>query len=475
MLDASLGEMVMEQEHIVILGAGISGLALAWFLKKQYGSAIRVTILEKNNRVGGWIQTIDHEGFLFEQGPRGCRPTGAGLETLRLIQELNMEDEVILNDPAATLRYLYYANNLKLIPNNLLGLLRTPWLLKMVFFPMLFEWKKAKGNATDESIYDFISRRLSPKIADYLIDPMASGIYAGDIRKLSIKSTFSQMYEWEQKHGSLSKGIFSGSKSKEVTDPFLKKMLSCSLFSLKGGMESLIKQLASKLDAEIRLNTPAEKLVIKQEGIEISTLQGVIQADHVFSTLSAQALAPLISPINDRLGSLISSVPSTSLAVVNVGYRSLKLKQNGFGYLIPSREKEQILGMVWDSSVFPQQNRSPDEVRLTVMLGGELFPEVIDLPETEIIAKAKYALAKHLGIQNPPDSLLIQRKRAAIPQYLVGHEQKIQSIKQELSNLSPNITLLGTSFNGVAVNECITTAKSAFIHLKDMLICKKNK
>jgi oxygen-dependent protoporphyrinogen oxidase len=226
----------MTKEHFVILGGGISGLALAWYLKKKYQETIHLTIIEKSSRAGGWIRSIQQQGFLFEEGPRSCRTKGAGIATLELIEELGLENEVIAASPHAKKRYLYTGKQLRCLPQGIISSLFSP--LTRGILPALWkEWRKAPEKCEDESIYDFFARRFSPEIAEQFIDPMVAGIYAGDIRQLSLRSCFPQLHRWEQEYGSLTKGMFfDRSRSKEIHSPFVQAMKSAPIFSFKNGM-----------------------------------------------------------------------------------------------------------------------------------------------------------------------------------------------------------------------------------------------
>ncbi len=155
--------------HIVILGAGISGLSTAWFLKKRFGKEIALTIIDKSKRPGGWMQTSHTGGFLFEQGPHSCRATGAGLATLQLAEELGLQDHVVTADPASHIRYLYHNQSLQRLPTGPLSCLFSP-LMKGIIPALIRDWRTPPGNQDDESIYDFFSRRFGPSIAERFAD-----------------------------------------------------------------------------------------------------------------------------------------------------------------------------------------------------------------------------------------------------------------------------------------------------------------
>ena len=453
----------MTIRKVVILGAGVSGLVLAWYLKSRYQDEIEITIVEKNENVGGLIRTIEQDGFLFEQGPRSCRPFGAGVETLKLVEELDLQDQVILGDSVSHKRYLWLDQKFQQIPSSIGSFLFSPFLRDGIK-ALLRDWRAPKGDGCDESIYEFTTRRFGKEIAEKLIDPFVSGIYAGNIYKLSMKSCFSKLFQMEKEYGSIVRGVFKR-KKKEEQSPFIKKVQRSSLFSFKEGMCTLTRALAQKVDAQILLSQRATHIQPHPDHVEITLSDGhLLKADHLFFTIPATPLSTLMQPHCPELGGLLQSIPATSLAVVNFGYRKPVLKENGFGYLIPSKENEEILGVVWDSCVFPEQNRDPDETRLTVMVGGDHMSNFGAYSKHDFVDIAQRAIKKHLDIRESPDSIAFHSVNDAIPQYPVGHTKTVEAIEQLLNKKFPRISILGNSYYGVSVNDCIATAKIFSAH-----------
>lgn len=330
----------------LIVGGGITGLSAAWFLHKQ-DPTLKITLFEKENRLGGWIRTSHQGGFLFEQGPHTF-PFSRSPHLLSLIQALNLE----LIPSAATKRYILQSGRLRSLTSFL------PMLL-----PHLF--KRPPALLEDESIYSFASRHFSPKIAETLFDPLTLGIYAGDIRTLSIRRCFPTLCQGPLfKHFRPSKG----------------------LFTLKDGMEALIHALA-KLPIDIHLNRPAQKIGEK----EVIAQGKIWRADHVLS-----ALPP--------------PLPARSLWVINLGYENAPLPKKGLGYLVPTKEKESLLGVLFDSEIFPQQNKQ-GQTRLTAMVRAE---------EKEPLQAALSGLKRHLGLMVKPDYTAVLFAKDSIPQFEVG-------------------------------------------------------
>lgn len=424
-------------KRVTILGAGISGLTLAWYLQKLHGDQISLTLLEKSNRVGGWIQTFQKSDFLFELGPRSCRPHGTGVQTLELIAGLGLQDQILYPDPSAHVRYLYSQGKLQEIPSNPFKWLFSP-LRKGVLQALWNDWRNKQSSNRDESIYDFAARRFGPEIANQFFDPMVSGIYAGDIHQLSMQSCFPKIIQWEHEHGGVLRGMFKQKRGVKTAGP---------LFTLKQGMETLPRELARQFKGELRLNCDVKSI----ENGKLTLKDGeIIETDYLYcATPSSYFNVP--------------KIPTASIAVVSMGYRKSVLAKKGFGYLIPSQEKQEILGVVWDSSIFPSQNTTQDETRLTVMIGGSKMTNFNDFAPSDFYETATRSLQKHLGIKEKPDAFHVHLAKDAIPQYLVGHNKMVHEIKKEISQKYPDVLLLGSSYSGVSVNDCIAEAKKCAV------------
>jgi oxygen-dependent protoporphyrinogen oxidase len=402
-------------KKIVIAGGGISGLTARYYLSRKYPDA-EITLYEKSDRLGGVVHSVN-EGFFFERGPRTFK-VSRSQALLSLIHELGLEEEILYSSKTSQKRYLW--------KNRKLSLMQT-------FFPkmipaLLKEWKKPYPWGGDESIETFVTRRLGSYVAETFFDPLTLGIYAGDIRKLSIRSCFPTLKALEMEHGSLTKGWIKSKRTKEPK----------GLFTLKGGLTLLIQKLAEKGRGEICLNTPYETL---QHGVDRHILALPLSAMPFFFQFDPEAC------------SFFESMESVSLSAVNVAFNKKVLKKKGFGYLVPSSEKEEILGVIFDSCVFPTQNHRENETRLTVML-KESHPEVAR-------EKALRALHAHLGISEAPAYCHVQHYPHAIPQYLVGHQERARAFLNYLSQTYPQLTCIGNYLQGVSLNDCISIASKA--------------
>jgi oxygen-dependent protoporphyrinogen oxidase len=445
-------------KKVVILGAGISGLALLWFLKQKYQDSVDFTILEQKKNAGGWIKTIQAQGFLFDLGCRSCRTSGNGIKTLELIESLNLEAKVITANPDAKKRYIYINQRLECFPNGIYSFLKstlTKGLIKAVCKDLFFKSKTKKSKEGDESIHEFITRRFSKEMAENLFDPLTSGIYAGNIKKLSLKACFPTLAHYEDNYGSVVKGMIFDKKTDVPSSPFVKFVKSMGIFSFKDGMQTLTDCLSNRLKQHIIYDVKINTLEFYEEKTRINFEDGsIIDADHVFSTIPAHCLHSLVQEPN--LSQALCQFQSASVATVSFGFKRAVLKPKGFGYLIPSKEKEEILGVVFDSSVFKEHNSIPNMTRITVMIGGAHFTHFDSYSKEDFHQMALKAISKHLNINEIPDFHHVELFLNAIPQYLIGHSNRVKRMEA----LRPaHFKILGSSFYGVSVNDCIAQAK----------------
>lgn len=444
----------------IIIGAGISGLALGWYLKQRFGDDQELIILESDRRPGGWIRTHHEQGFLFEEGPRSCRSKGAGLATLQLIEELGLCGEVISASPEARQRYICINDKLHSLPNSFFSFLRSP-LMKGVLPALWKEWKIPPSDLEDESIGSFIERRLGKKIAAEFMDPLVSGIYAGDIDQLSMRACFPDLHRLEKEHGSLVRGMLRKRKVTEQVSPFIQKQRQSPIFSFKNGMETLVTSLYDRLKDNVQLSCAVESLRYRTGMVEVVLKEGrVLEGDRVFLTVPAHHAAKLLKDIDSKIASQMAQAKHASVAVVSMGWNGSVLKHEGFGYLVPSSQKQELLGVVFDSSAFALQNGSRGKTRLTAMIGGMHHPQMEGYGHEEIEKKALEAIGRHLGIHSKPDVVRVSLARHAIPQYSVGHIEKFKEMENNLMQASGSrIHLLGSAWRGVAVNDCVFEAR----------------
>lgn len=420
----------------IVLGAGISGLTLAYRLKQQ---GLQVTVLERSPRVGGCIQSVREDGYLFELGPRSCRPSGNGLATVELALDLGLKDLLLSAAPSAHKRYLFSRGSLQS-----LSIFRGPRLAHL-WRSLWRERKVPRGGAEDVSIHDFFSRRLSPWIAELYGGAVVTGIYAGDPKRLSMPACFPRLWELEQKYGSLLKGM---KRQPQSSPPGMEKT---SLFSFVDGMETLPKAIAARLSSNLVLEADVRGLSLEEGRVRVHCADRDYEADHLYAAIPAANLMSLL-PADKMTG--FGEPETASVAVVNFGYPRPVLPTKGFGYLIPPGEGNDLLGVVWDSCSFPSQ--SPGKTVITAMLGGVHRPDLLQRSPEELMQIVQANLYRQLRIVPSPQAWRVTVAHHAIPQYTMGHLSRLAALQASLAELP--VTILGNSFYGVAVNDCIAKA-----------------
>lgn len=443
---------------IAILGGGISGLSLAYFLKQK--GADSLSVFEASEKAGGWIQTEDSQGFLFEQGPRSLRTKGDHTATFSLIQSLGLSEQVLFPSPEANQRFIYTRGKLRPLPRHLWQL---PFysLTRNIFQVLWKDWTAPKRKREEESIASFFSRRLGEEWLENIVDPFISGIYAGDVSRLSMSSCFPLLEAWEQKEGSLLKGAWKNRSPKKQKHPLEAIFKSAPLFSFKNGMATLPQTLSERLGESLRLQHSLTKLTLSGERWILSFKnQSSVEADTVISTLPTYALASLLPEVPS-----LSRLRYANIVVVNLGFSQNIGNFKGFGYLVPSKEKSPILGCVWDSALFPEQNASPLQTRWTVMMGGSHHENMVHQEEELLLALALSELKKQIGVEVVPSVVQIKKIEKAIPQWELGYGAWKKQVEKEAALLSPSLYLSGSAFAGISVHDCIRHASQLSSHL----------
>nr|XP_033494729.1 protoporphyrinogen oxidase isoform X2 [Epinephelus lanceolatus] len=428
---------------IAVFGGGIGGLAASYYLCKS-PQVTKVIILESSSRFGGWLwSTRRSDGAIFEHGPRGIRPAGAvGCNTLNMVDDLGLGGEILpvtYSHVASKNRYLYVNRQLHRMPSGISGLLRTvPPFSRPLLLSVALEILVKKGKEDDESVHSFVSRRLGKELADIAVDSLCRGVFAGDCRKLSVRSCFPVLHNAEKSRGSLTLGMLLGSGPSSVVPPgpLAQRSMkeSWAQWSLSRGLESLPESITEHLQqsgkVELHRDAAVEHISPSASGWKITVEDGVISADHIISALPAKALSSVLPSSCQPLIQLLHDIATVTVAVVNLEYEGSILPVTGFGHLLPSSEDPGLLGVVYDSVPFPQHNRSNGQTtRLTVMMGGAWFQEVFGAPEAvtdeHLLARATEAVQHHLGVTTAPSWSRVNLHRDCIPQYYQGHFRRV--------------------------------------------------
>jgi protoporphyrinogen/coproporphyrinogen III oxidase len=447
----------VKRTDVIITGAGLTGLTLAFYLKKR---GLDVIVIEKGNRIGGVIETINQDGFTIEAGPN----TGvlAHPEVAELFDDLAGQCSLETADPEAKRRLIWKSGQWHALPGGLTGAIKTPLFSFIDKLGILGEPFRPKGKDPFETLESLVLRRLGRSYLDYAVDPFISGIYAGDPSYLVTRYALPKLYALEQNYGSFIGGAVK--KSFERKDQRMKKATR-EVFSAVGGLGALVKALGNEIGEEnIILN--AGDPVIKPGGnkftceVQAGGKFFTLDAAFVVSTVDAVSLPALMPFLTPRQLSPVTNLEYAPVAQVVLGFNNWQGGElNAFGGLVPVREKRKILGVLFTSSFF--KNRAPlGGALLSVFIGGTRRPELVDYNDDEIRELVFGEVNDMFGLTRVnPDIFRVFRYRRAIPQYGRSSAERLQAII-EIQSRYPGLILAGGIRDGIGMADRIRQAKT---------------
>ena len=441
--------------RILVVGGGISGLSLAFRLQEQLPDA-EVLLLEQSMRPGGTIETIRRDGFTIEAGPNGFPDNNPS--TLDLARSVGLGDRLqAASESASKHRFLLLDERLRMLPSSMGTFLVSPLLSWRAKLRILTErYRRPVIPTGDESIDAFARRRLGGEIADTFVDAFVTGILAGDPKLLSVRASFPRLANWERDHGSIFGGMAHARKQRQLAAPGKR---AGKMWSFQGGLSSLVEALVARLRTPPVFGVSVRRVLrdgpawrVEADGRDAWTADAVALCCPAYR--QAEALADLDPALAERIG----AIPYNRVAVVAVGYRREDVPHalDGFGYLSPQRTRRDVLGVQWCSSIYP--GRAPEGmVLLRAMCGGWHRGEMLDWDDDRLLSAVRRELAVSLGAKEPPVFAHIVRWNKAIPQYGLGHSDRVASIEAGLA-AHPGLFVGGNSYRGVALNDCVEQA-----------------
>ena len=438
-------------KSVAIIGAGIAGLTAAFYLKRK---GVPVTVYEAGGRAGGVIQSSRQNGFLAESGPNTILETSPKISGL--IRDLNLEARRIYPSPDAKNRYVVRDKKPVAMPSSQAEFLTTKLFSARAKFALAREpFVPPRRDGVEESVAEFVLRRLNQEFLDRAIDPLVAGIYAGDPHKLSVKHAFPKLLEAEQKHGSLLKGqLFGGGEQK----PGEVSRRNARMFSFDEGLQVLTDALAAQLEDSVKLNSPVVKLAQTSDGWRVSTSSGEAEHSAVIYCGTAFKLAELKIESQTSIDfSAFSGIRHPPVASVVLGFHREDVAHplDGFGMLIPKIENFKILGTIFSSSLFSK--RAPENfVALTSYIGGERQPELALLPPVELVKLVYEDLRALLGGKGEPVFQHVAFYPKAIPQYNVGYG-KFKDLLDEIETKASGLFFAGSFRDGISLGDAIVS------------------
>jgi len=452
-VDPTVRQSVESNVDVLIVGAGISGLSAACFLKKKGYS---VQVLEKSNQTGGNIQTEQKNGFLIEYGPNSVLDTTPTIH--ELIDILGLKKDVIYASKTANKRYIMRNGGLHALPTSPIAFLRSKLFsgrakLRLVREPFIPSYKGDK----DESLADFVKRRLGQEFLDFAINPFVAGVYAGAPEQLSVLHGFPKLKQLETKYGSLIRGAIRGAHERRKSNETSKN--SAGMLSFIGGLGMLVQAAQKYLQDDLHLSVNITDINTGDNRVNVSYLNNEqkhrLSAKQILVTLPAQAYKDFPLKMEPDFLSSLSSVYYPPVSMVFLGYNhvSKHVPRDGFGFLVPEKEKRKILGTLWSSSIF--SGRSPQNgMALTTFVGGRRQPEITNLSSDELVALVRKELAEIMGLTSEPTIAFVKQWPTAIPQYVPGYGKTLATIDRFEQN-NPRIIIGGNFRAGISVADCI--------------------
>lgn len=483
-------------KKVVIIGGGISGLAAANRLierSSETGEAMHLTLLEAAPRLGGVITSEHRDGFLLETGPDSF--ISEKPEALALAKRLGLESQLIETNSEYRRSFIVRGGRLRSVPEGfhlLAPSLIWPFLTSEILSPLgkarmaldLF-LPRASVNG-DESLANFVRRRLGREALERVAQPMVGGIYTADPELLSLRATMPRFLEMEQKHRSLIRAMW---KTRPGGSPTVREGSDTSstfksgsgisgarysiFLSFEHGMQTLVDALAeristfkSQLDSipNIQLNTRVEALTFEdhEKRWRIHTSAGeTIVADAVCLALPAFAAARLLRPVEPQLASELEAIPYASTTTVNLAYKRSDVPHSldGFGFVVPFIERRTVMACTFSSVKFG--GRAPEGYALLrAFVGGALQPEMFELEQEEMLRKVGADLRELLGIEAPPLFARVAKWPNSMPQYHLGHLERVNRIQQLVFAL-PGLTMAGNACTGPGIPDCIRSGETA--------------
>lgn len=455
-------------DTVAIIGGGISGLSSAFYLQKfarESGKKLNIVLLEQGEKLGGKINTLTKEGFVIEKGPDSFLSRKRAI--IDLAEDVGIDDEIVSINPQAAKTYIVSDGKLHTIPKGLVLGIPTDMIafLQSSLVSAQGKWealqdifKPAQPKQDDESLGLFLERRIGRELVEKIAEPLLAGIYAGDLRKLSLQATFPYFSDYEQQYNSI---IIGSRHNRRLQAEANKGKLPPTFMTFKRGLSSLVAAVEQKLtNVDVKLNCGVEKMDKLDNGYQLTLQDGTtLDANAVIVTTPAFHAKTLLSPFVDVQA--LENIRYVSVANVVMAFNKeeLGVDFDGSGFLVPHSEKMHITACTWTSKKW-LHTAPDDKVLLRCYVGHSDDQQSILLDDEALIAAVKADVRTLLPIQAEPIFTEITRLNHSMPQYPVGHVQSTNQLIAQLDAELKGVYITGAAFDGVGLPDCIRQGKA---------------
>ncbi|UJW57322.1 protoporphyrinogen oxidase [Bacillus sp. A116_S68] len=461
----------MTKSRIAVVGGGITGLATAFYLQKELkAKAIDAELIlyEASERLGGRIQTDYEEGFVIEQGPDSFLARKKSMS--QLAEEVGLADDLVSNRSGS---FILNKDKLYPMPEGAVMGIPTQWMpfVKTGLFSLKGKSRAAfdlvlprtMSDDEDQSLGYFFRRRLGNEVVDHLIEPLLSGIYAGDIDQLSLKATFPHFQQMEAKYRSLIMGMKSSMAKKQTSESSTKQSKNKGMFlTFKRGLQSFVDAIETHLEmCKVEKNKPLKEIEKEGEQYRLSFQDGTSDVvDHLVLTTPHQHTYELFK--QHAFMEPLGAIPATSVATVALAYPKDAVKKDieGTGFVVSKKSNYTITACTWTHKKWVH-SAPEDYALLRAYVGRAGDDSIVNKSDEEILQKVREDLDHIMDIEGEPTFYKIKRWQESMPQYQVGHVDMMTYVFSKFKEHYPRIILTGASYNGIGLPDCISQGKSA--------------
>ncbi len=438
----------MPQQPVLIVGAGLSGLSIAYELQQRQ---IPYLVMEAADHAGGMLKSLHVDGFELDAGPNSL---AASPEMFTYLQQLGLGDKILIAAAASKNRFLVRNHTLHSVSPHPFKIIGSKYLSRGSKWKLFTErFRTSVAPAGEESVSNFVTRRFNKEIAEYVFDPVLSGIYAGNPDKLSVGEILPMLPRWEKEYGSITKGLM---KEKGA-------MGGRKIISLKGGNAELGKALLNKLQTPVKFNSAVNTIQSTASGYEVGFIENgnlsVQEFSRIILTTPSYSTANMIEPLDISLAGMLQAVEYPEMAVFHVGYdaKAIGNPVDGFGFLVPNAENLHFLGAICNAAIFPE--KAPEgKVLFTIFTGGARLQHYLQAGDPAVLRQQILSeLSQILHISAAPVMQHFTVLKKAIPQLNVGYSH-LRTAVEKFEQTWPGIHIAGNYVEGVAVPALIQYA-----------------